>query len=199
MITHNNVEYYAIEGFDGYFICKNSDIIKFKDGVPHRFIKQTTNGSGYLCVHLRRDDKQYCRYVHRLLAITFLDLDEDSNLTVDHINHDRRDNRLENLRLVSQSDNLRNKTSSKNIVYKYYDELPEKAIPFEDFNGHAFTNYFIYKRRLYYYTGEAYRRLEPTSGNKLFLINDEKRKVGITASKINQKDYMESHEEEDDE
>lgn len=33
---------------------------------------------------------------------------------IDHINHDRADNRVENLRLVSRLDNMKNKTSSKN-------------------------------------------------------------------------------------
>lgn len=35
-------------------------------------------------------------------------------MEIDHINHDRSDNRLENLRLVSRSDNSKNRSSSSN-------------------------------------------------------------------------------------
>lgn len=47
-----------------------------------------------------------CR-VHRLVACAFLGLDYDSDLTVDHINCDKSDNSLMNLRVVTMEENNR--------------------------------------------------------------------------------------------
>lgn len=47
-------------------------------------------------------------YLHRLL------LNAPKNMTVDHINHNTLDNRIENLLLVTQRENLRNRRVFKN-------------------------------------------------------------------------------------
>ena len=47
-----------------------------------------------------------CR-VHRLVACAFLGLDYDSDMTVDHINCDKSDNSLMNLRVVTMEENNR--------------------------------------------------------------------------------------------
>ena len=45
-------------------------------------------------------------YGHRLIAETFLNLDITSNLVVDHIDGDKTNNALSNLRIVTQKENL---------------------------------------------------------------------------------------------
>jgi len=63
----------------------------------------TLYANGYLCISIFKK-KQYC---HRLAAVLGgLDL---GSLQVDHINGIRTDNRLRNLRVVSNSENARNK------------------------------------------------------------------------------------------
>ncbi len=47
-----------------------------------------------------------CR-VHRLVACAFLGLDYDSDMHVDHVNADKSDNRVENLRVVTMEENNR--------------------------------------------------------------------------------------------
>ena len=47
-----------------------------------------------------------CR-VHRLIACAFLGMDYDSDLQVDHINCIKDDNRVENLRVVTQEEHNR--------------------------------------------------------------------------------------------
>ena len=43
--------------------------------------------------------------VHKLMAIAFWGIDTDSQTVVDHINMNKEDNRLENLRIVPQREN----------------------------------------------------------------------------------------------
>ena len=50
--------------------------------------------------------RERCR-VHRLVACAFLGLDYDSALHVDHVNCDKSDNRVENLRVVTMEENNR--------------------------------------------------------------------------------------------
>lgn len=59
-------------------------------------------------------------YIHKLMALVFLEPDEGD---IDHINRDKHDNRLCNLRVVSKSENRcntpclpRNKLQQKNIA-----------------------------------------------------------------------------------
>jgi hypothetical protein len=72
--------------------------------------KQTKRRDGYM--HLRAynaDGFRKTPMVHRLLAMAWIE--NPHNLSqVDHINHDRADNSLENLRWVSQSTNSRNQS-----------------------------------------------------------------------------------------
>lgn len=70
-----------------------------------RVLKPTDNGHGYLIVSYHDGEKRKNYYVHRLVAKAFLPGYEDG-MVVDHINHDRKDNRAENLEWVSQKENV---------------------------------------------------------------------------------------------
>lgn len=58
-----------------------------------------------------------CR-VHRLIACAFLGMDYDSDLQVDHINCIKDDNRVENLRVVTQEEHNRLWTEEQSVPSK---------------------------------------------------------------------------------
>lgn len=62
------------------------------------------DGNGYCRVHT-----ECCRYksVHRLVMLTWRPIPNAEELTVDHLNHNKRDNSLENLEWVTEEENLR--------------------------------------------------------------------------------------------
>ena len=62
---------------------------------------------GYFVVCLCNQDGHKNKTVHRLLALAFLPNPENKPC-IDHINRDKTDNRLENLRWVTVSENGRN-------------------------------------------------------------------------------------------
>lgn len=66
---------------------------------------KTRNGKGYLGIPLRCEDgRQRSFLVHRLVAKYFLP-DWDENLTVNHIDEDRFNNKVSNLEMVTQLQN----------------------------------------------------------------------------------------------
>ena len=75
------------------------------------------NGHGYKVVSFTHFDTgaQVKKYVHRLVFETFVGTISDE-LEIDHINGDRGDNRLSNLRVVSHSENQRNPMTVGKLV-----------------------------------------------------------------------------------
>lgn len=88
-------------------------LISHRKGTRLGHIKQGPR-SGYRVWHVeypepsgRRGKRSYVYKLHRL-AFIYMTGQCDPNLVVDHINHDRDDNRWCNLRLVSQQKNSQN-------------------------------------------------------------------------------------------
>ena len=81
---------------------------KYEDGaIVNRRTGRRRKGSmlptGYLITSIRYKGKFYCTKLHRI--IWALCHDQLPTMTIDHINGNRLDNRIENLREVSQTDN----------------------------------------------------------------------------------------------
>ena len=96
-------------------------IRKKKNG---KIVKEGLMNNGYVRVVL--NGVNYLK--HRIIATHFLPNDQPLIKTeVDHINHDKTDYHIENLRWVSPSQNQRNKASYNNIECEYidYDDTPD--------------------------------------------------------------------------
>jgi hypothetical protein len=91
---------------------KNGDNIQ---SVRERMLKPALESNGYLRVALFKDGKVKMFSVSRLVALTFLQPITDKP-TVDHINRNRTDNRLENLRWASQTEQIRNRSCFKGHI-----------------------------------------------------------------------------------
>lgn len=124
---------------------------------------------------------------HRLIALQFIP-NLDNLPYVDHINHIRTDNRIENLRWVSHKENMNNKSSFKGVTYEYVDTIPDDAMVVDEYNGHQFENYFYNENVFYFYNGIKYRKLhinESKWGYKFVNVIDTNNKgVAIYYSKF---------------
>jgi hypothetical protein len=145
-----------------------------------RIIALSPNSDGYLRCWL---DGRFLKH-HRVIAEQFLP-NPDNRPDIDHINHQRDDNHIENLRWVSHRSNQRNRSGRGGVQYEYDAELPAEAIVVDEFNGHHYTDYYYDDGRFWYYTGHAYRRLRINAdarNGRLFvwMIDDEDVKRGIT-------------------
>ena len=91
--------------------------------------------SGYRRISIGK--KSYS--VHRLIYETFNGVIEDDSLVIDHINTVRNDNRLDNLRLVTQSENMSNPITIKKLSsLNKKSSMPVKQF---DLNGRFIKEY----------------------------------------------------------
>ena len=80
-------------------------------------LSQEDTGNGYLCVGLQMDKGVYKKTrVHRMVAMTFLEFQrtEERN-EVDHINGNKADNSVDNLRWCTHKENMNNPVTRRKI------------------------------------------------------------------------------------
>lgn len=90
-----------IKGFENYHINQKGVIYNKKTGVIKSPYVNKSNG--YLYVDLYKNNKSHKKPIHRLIAETFIPNPENKP-TVDHINGNRKDNSIENLRWATYSE-----------------------------------------------------------------------------------------------
>lgn len=98
----------SIKGFKDYKVSENGEVFSFKFGKA-KLLKATENKGGYKIVGLTREkgEKPVSMYVHKLVAEAFIDNDEKGT-DVDHIDGNRANNTLSNLRWVTKKGNHQN-------------------------------------------------------------------------------------------
>jgi len=91
--------------WDNYYRVKEDGVFNIKTGMK---LKPSPNSNGYLQFGLYINGKSKRVYLHRILAITFKP-NPDNKLQVDHIDRNKLNNDLSNLRWVTHLENNQNK------------------------------------------------------------------------------------------
>ena len=124
-----------IDGFRGLYQVSNKGSVRSYKTNKWKTLKPLTGKSDYLHVMLYIDGKSHIKSIHRLVLSAFAGLHK--NLVCNHINEDKRDNRVENLEWVTQKENCNHGTgiekqsitnSFRLRKYRYFKLFPDENI-----------------------------------------------------------------------
>ena len=133
-------DFVPIPGFPSYTINREGVVKNLKDEI------KSFGGKRYLQCSMYEGNTKKMKTMsqHRLLALTFLP-NPNNYPDVDHINRDKRDNRLENLRWVPKSDNEKNKgisiRNTSGEKYVMWDKSKERWKVQIVYEGKCFRRY----------------------------------------------------------
>ena len=103
-------EFLPIDGFDNYLVSNFGNV---KNSKTNRILKLQNHRQGYKEIRLYKNGKFKMFKVHRLVGKAFLE-NPDSKKVIDHIDENKANNNVRNLRWCSQKDNSCNRGITKN-------------------------------------------------------------------------------------
>ena len=123
--------YKFIPGYEGlYSINQSGDVYSH---AKYKILRPCTH-NGYLFVNLHKDKKGKTLPVHRLVAFTYLP-EPEGKVEIDHIDTDRKNNHVSNLRWVTRLQNCHNplteihakEAASKREHWLHGEPMPEEV------------------------------------------------------------------------
>lgn len=125
-----------IIGFEGVYEASNTGFIRRVE--TKRCLSPGDNGRGYLFVNLSMHNKQYRKYVHRIVAETFIS-NENNKPTINHKDGNRANNNVENLEWSTYLEN--NIHSIKTLHRDSKNSSDSKPVLQFDLEGHLIKEY----------------------------------------------------------
>ena len=119
-------EYREITGVENYLVSTFGNV---KNAKSNHILQYQIDKGGYSTVSFRIAGKLSVRKIHRLVAITFLENDDDKPC-IDHIDGNRQNNHVGNLRFATYSENSHNAKIRKDNTSGHkgirYDEITKR-------------------------------------------------------------------------
>jgi hypothetical protein len=103
-------EFVEIKGYPNYLINNSGEVFSKK---YDRFLKNDISNKGYIRVRITNEDGTKHKTIHRLVYENF-GKDWNANLSVDHIDHNKQNNCIANLRMATNQQQAFNRRVKKN-------------------------------------------------------------------------------------
>lgn len=99
----------VIKDYPNYMVSNLGNVksLNYNGTKKEKILKQRKHTNGYMRVQLCKNKVCKDKYIHRLVAQEFIPTPENKP-HIDHINTNRTDNRVENIRWVTRSENMNN-------------------------------------------------------------------------------------------
>jgi hypothetical protein len=134
-------EWRPILNHENYEVSNEGNIRRKSTG---KAVKQSLDDREYYSIMLWTNKKQYRKRVHRLIWNSFNDCECEE--TVDHIDRDKHNNNLNNLRCISNRENSINRPTISNKTNKYnLDDKLKKSLVIR-YKAGEISSYQIYKQ-----------------------------------------------------
>ena len=132
-----------IQGFNNYLIYPDGKVFSKKS---NKYIYIGLDRGGYKrCYMIDNNKKQITKRIHRLLAENYIPKIEGKEF-VDHIDRDKQNNSLDNLRWVTKRENCENRPINKNNKCGHknicYDEKNKRYHFYKKIKGIKYDKYF---------------------------------------------------------
>jgi len=120
-------DYRRVQGHEDYIISNYGEVWSIKFGKV-KLMKQTPDSKGYLKLDLFKNGKQTNIKVHVLVGKAFIGL-RTGTLTYDHIDRNNQNNRANNIRLATKSEQSQNQKMQKNnkLGFKHVYETVDRG------------------------------------------------------------------------
>ena len=175
-----------IVGSDDYYIDdKTLQIWSFKRYDEGRIITPI-NKNGYIIYRFNVNGKRKHILYHKIIVKMFIKPDYDSNIEeIDHMNHNRQDNSIENLCVVSRIENQRNTSRSWNgKAFNFVEDIGKSLIIINEEAGifysldydkfYMFIEHTNKYKELHEHLDNGYSRIRYKYNNKLYSISPTK-------------------------
>ena len=100
-------------------VWRNGDVFRKMTGGWWREVANTPNAQGYNMIRCSSNNIQKPYLRHRIIAYCYLGLDlNDTKQHIDHIDHDKSNNDIMNLRIVTNQENHFNRSNVKGYTWE---------------------------------------------------------------------------------
>lgn len=143
-----NEEWRDVKGFEGIYAISNKGRLASNKRYGWHFLSNVNSKGGYFSVVLRSGKHKKFTRIHRLVYETFVgDIPKGKKYHIHHINHNKQDNCVENLFLVSAKEHYQLDIESKDIsglrpIWENYSGAhPSKKVVQKNLDGEIIAFY----------------------------------------------------------
>lgn len=146
-ILPQSEEWRPINGWEGYYVSNSGNIKRQSKEYAHKFfeVKGSISNHGYRYIQRTREGKRQNYFIHRCVAEAFIPNPENKPC-VDHIDNNKTNNYVNNLRWCTQGDNCKNqkqKISGKKNGVRFDEARQKWEASIRVNNQNKFLGYFL--------------------------------------------------------